>query len=105
MFSPGSRLQFSPSTVIASLALFFALGGGAAVAAQQFINGSRLTPHTVGFKQLSPQVLAALNASKNAAAKTTSGAQGPPGATGATGSPGPAGLTGSTGPAGPAGTP
>jgi len=99
MFSPKrSRLQLSPTTVIASLALFFALGGGAAVAAQQFINGSRITPHSINLKQLSPQAIAAL---EGKAGTSKTGASGTPGSQGATGSTGPAGPKGAAGPAGP----
>jgi len=104
MFSPGSRLKLSPTAVIASLALFFALGGGAAVAAQQFINGSRITPHTIGLKQLTPKAIATLEAGVSETTPKTT-VTGSPGTSGAAGSTGPAGKTGATGPAGPAGLP
>ena len=100
MFSPKRpRLQLSPSTVIASLALFFALGGGAAVAAQQFINGSRITPHSITLKQLSAQTIKELRGQAGSA-----GAQGAAGQTGAQGAAGQTGAKGAQGSAGTNGT-
>jgi hypothetical protein len=79
------RLHLTPSTVIASLALVFAMSGGAYAASRYVITST---------KQISPKVLASLK-----------GAAGKPGANGAAGATGPAGAgtAGATGPAGPQG--
>ncbi|HEY3970916.1 MAG TPA: hypothetical protein VGL79_05905 [Solirubrobacteraceae bacterium] len=74
------------TTVIACLALFFALGG-TAIAAQHYLITST--------SQIKPSVLAKL--------KGDAGATGAQGSTGSTGPAGPAGATGSEGPAGPQG--
>jgi hypothetical protein len=77
------------TTVIACLALFFALGG-TAIAAQHYLITST--------SQIKPSVLAKLKGDAGA-----TGAQGPAGAAGAAGPAGPTGATGSEGPAGPQG--
>jgi hypothetical protein len=79
------RLHFSPSTVIASLALVFAMSGGAYAANRYLITST---------KQISPKVLKALKG-----ANGTNGAPGPAGPAGPAG----AGSQGSAGPAGAAG--
>jgi Collagen triple helix repeat (20 copies) len=86
------RLHLSPATAIASLALVFAMTGGAYAASKYVITST---------KQISPKVLKSLQgkagpAGKNgvngtngaAGAQGTAGAQGPKGETGATGSDG-----------------
>ena len=82
------RLHVSPTTVIATLALVFAMTGGA-YAANKFLITST--------KQISPKVLKAL---KGASGKN--GAAGPAGPAGPAGA-GTAGAAGPQGPAGPAG--
>jgi hypothetical protein len=82
------RRHVNSTTVIAVLALIFAMSGGALAAKRYLINST---------KQLSPAVLKALK-----------GKTGPPGANGATGAPGANGATGkegSQGKEGPQGTP
>jgi hypothetical protein len=74
----------SPAVLIASLALFVALGGSA-VAARHFLITST--------RQIKPSVLHAL--------RGAAGARGPSGPAGAQGAPGPAGPQGPAGPAGP----
>jgi hypothetical protein len=74
------RLHFSPATVVAGLALVFAMSGGAYAAKKYLITST---------KQISPSVLKAL--------------QGKAGVAGAVGAPGAAGAQGPAGPAGPAG--
>jgi hypothetical protein len=87
MFSaPRKRLHVSPTTVIATLALIFAMTGGAYATTHFLITST---------KQISPKVLKSL---KGANGKT--GAAGPAGPAGAAG----AGTAGATGPQGPAGT-
>jgi hypothetical protein len=80
------RLHLSPTMVIATLALLFAMSGGAYAASRYVITST---------KQISPKVLKSLQG------KT--GATGAPGATGTTGPAGPQGSAGATGPVGPQG--
>jgi Collagen triple helix repeat (20 copies) len=78
MFSAiGRRVRFSPATVVATLALVFAMTGGAYAAKKYLITST---------KQISPSVLKSLQ-----------------GKAGVAGAPGPAGAQGAQGPAGPAG--
>lgn len=72
-----------PATIIAALALFVALGGGAAAYASGLISGKQIKNHSIPAKKLT-----------KAAIKSLHGKQGPAG---------PAGATGATGPQGPAG--
>jgi Collagen triple helix repeat (20 copies) len=74
--------------VVATLALFFALTGGALAAKHYLINST---------KQISPKVLKAL--------KGKTGARGPAGATGSPGATGPSGGAGATGASGATGVP
>jgi hypothetical protein len=81
-----SRLTYA--NVVATLALVFAMSGGALAASHYLINST---------KQINPKVLGALRGK---------GAEGPPGKNGApgpAGAPGPEGATGKTGPEGPPG--
>jgi hypothetical protein len=80
------RLHLTPSTVIATLALVFAMTGGAYAASKYLITST---------KQISPKVLKTL--------KGASGAKGANGASGPAGPTGPAGGAGPQGPQGPAG--
>jgi Collagen triple helix repeat (20 copies) len=89
MFS-ALRTRFTYANVAATLALVFAMSGGA-YAANKFLITST--------KQISPKVLKSLKGSSGA-----KGANGANGANGATGLAGPAGPGGSQGPQGPAGT-
>jgi hypothetical protein len=82
------RLRVSPATVIALLALVFAMSGGAFAAGRYLITST---------KQISPKVLKSL--AGKAGTGGAPGAQGPAGAVGA------AGPGGSQGPAGTPGTP
>jgi hypothetical protein len=79
----------SPTGVIASLALFFALGGSAVAANHYLVTSTR---------QIKPSVLNTLHG--NVGAKGPAGAAG---ARGANGQPGPAGGAGAQGPQGPQG--
>lgn len=85
-----------PALVIATLALFVALGGGAYAATGQ-INGSQLKNGTVQSWKLTHLAWRQLRGQTGPA-----GARGPAGAVGATGAQGP---RGDSGPQGPAGTP
>jgi hypothetical protein len=79
--------HISYANVVATLALVFAMGGGAAYAASHYLITST--------KQIKPSVLASL--------KGRAGPSGASGAAGAQGPAGPAGPTGSAGPQGPTG--
>jgi hypothetical protein len=79
------RRRFTYSNVVATLALVFAMSGGALAASKFLITST---------KQIKPSVLASLK-----------GKAGKAGANGAPGPAGPAGPAGGVGPAGPAGTP
>jgi hypothetical protein len=86
------RLHLTPSTLIATLALVFAMSGGAYAAGKYLITST---------KQISPKVLKSLQGKAGASgAQGAPGATGPAGATGATGAQGPAGTAGPQGPAG-----
>jgi hypothetical protein len=80
-----------PATVIAALALFVALGGGAAWASG-LINGSQIKNHSISTKKLTKKAIKQLHGARGAR-----GPAGPAGATGATGPQGPAGATGAPG--------
>lgn len=81
-----------PGTIIAVLALFVALGGGAAAYASGLISGSQIKNHSIPAKKLTKSAI-----------KSLRGQRGPAGPTGATGPQGPQGATGSRGPTGPQG--
>ncbi len=83
------RMHFSPATVIASLALVFAMTGGAFAAGRYLITST---------KQISPKVLKSLQGKAGA-----NGANGAQGSAGPVGPQGPAGAKGETGAAGAAG--
>src|ERR1051326_3498647 len=80
-----------PATIVASLALFVALGGGAALASG-LISGTKIENHTIAEKKLTNSAIRALRGQR--------GPRGLTGATGATGSTGPTGPGGAAGPAG-----
>jgi Collagen triple helix repeat (20 copies) len=94
MFS-AIRKRVTPATVIATIALVFAMSGGAYAAGKYVITST---------KQISPKVLKSLqdNTGKTGAAGPagSAGAQGSQGAAGPAGPAGPAGAKGETGPAG-----
>ena len=77
----GKQLRH-PATVIAALALFVALGGGAAWASGM-IRGSQIRNHSIASKKLTKRAI-----------KSLSGKPGPAGPAGLTGATGPAGLDG-----------
>jgi hypothetical protein len=104
-----TRTHITPTTVIATLALVFAMSGGAYAAGKYLI---------ISTKQISPKVLKSLQGKAGAKGATgaagatgpagpagsagagTPGAQGAPGAPGAPGKEGPAGKEGKQGPPG-----
>ncbi len=88
-----NRMHLTPATVIATLALVFAMTGGAFAAGHYLITST---------KQISPKVLKAL-AGKNGT-NGLPGAQGPQGPAGPTGPSGPAGKEGGAGTNGANGT-
>jgi Collagen triple helix repeat (20 copies) len=83
------RIHVSPATAIATLALVFAMTGGAYAAGHYLITST---------KQISPKVLKSLKGAKGA-----NGASGANGANGTAGPAGPAGPGGAQGPGGPQG--
>lgn len=76
-----------PATVIAALALFVALGGGAAAYASGLISGSQIKNHSIAENKLTKKAIKALR-----------GQRGPQGPAGQTGQTGPTGLQGPIGP-------
>lgn len=97
-----------PATVIAALALFVALGGGAASYASGLISGSQIKNHTIAENKLTSKAIKALRGQRGPTGATgATGATGPTGATGetgATGATGPQGIQGVQGPVGPSST-
>jgi hypothetical protein len=93
------RPHLTYSNLVASLALFVALGGTGYAATQ-------LAPNSVGTAQLKRGAVTAakISARTRRALKGKRGLQGPAGLTGATGAIGPAGAIGPTGPIGRTGT-
>ena len=86
------RLHLTPGTVIATLALVFAMTGGAYAAGKYVITST---------KQISPKVLKSLKgATGKAGATGATGATGPAGPQGPAGAAGAVGAKGETGPAG-----
>jgi hypothetical protein len=81
----------TPAVFISLLALFFALGGGAAVASG-LISGKQIADHSIAERKLTGRAIKALH-----------GSRGPAGPQGATGDPGPMGPQGPQGPQGPEG--
>jgi hypothetical protein len=89
-----TRIHITPSTIIATLALLFAMSGGAYAASKYLITST---------KQISPKVLKSLKgANGKNGANGTNGANGAAG-TGSAGPTGPGGVTGPAGGAGPTG--
>jgi hypothetical protein len=78
-----------PATIIAGVAMFLALGGGAAAYANGMISGSQIRNHSIGEKKLTRAAISSLR-----------GDRGRGGRRGPAGPPGPAGPAGPTGPAG-----
>jgi hypothetical protein len=86
------RIHVSPAPVIASLALVFAMSGGAYAASRYAITST---------KQISPKVLKALQGKAGAiGAQGSAGPAGPQGSAGSAGPQGPAGAVGAQGPKG-----
>ena len=85
------RMRVSPATVIAGLALVFAMTGGAYAAKKYLITST---------KQISPSVLKSLQGKAGAAGAAGAQGLGPAGAQGAQGPAGPAGAKGEAGAAG-----
>jgi hypothetical protein len=89
--TPRRRLRVAPSTVIASIALFAAVGGGTATAAK-LITGKDIARSAVTGKHVKDRSLTAADFRDS-----LTGPQGPAGPTGATGPRGPVGATGDRG--------
>lgn len=105
----GKQLRH-PATIVAALALFVALGGGAAWAGG-LIPGSRIKNHSIATRKLTKKAINSLRGLTGPAgpqgpqglAGTPGGPQGPAGPQGPVGPQGPKGATGATGAAGPQG--
>ena len=92
-----------PATILAAVALFVALGGGAAMASG-LVSGSQIKNHSIAAKKLTKSAIKSLHGQRGPQGLPgATGATGPQGATGATGPQGATGATGATGPQGPAG--
>lgn len=85
----------SPALGVALVALFVALGGGAAAYASGLIPGSQIRDHSIAEKKLTKKAITALQGQR--------GLTGPAGATGPVGPAGPAGGAGPPGAQGPPG--
>jgi hypothetical protein len=85
-----------PATIIAMLALFIALGGGAAAYASGLINGSQIKNHSISAKKLTAKALKQLKGNRGPAGPA--GIQGIQGIQGVQGVPGAKGDTGAIGP-------
>lgn len=83
------RFLKHPATVIATVALFVAIGGGTAAYASGLINGSQIKNHSIAAKKLTKSAISSLRGQR--------GPAGPAGPAGPTGPQGPKGDTGSTG--------
>ena len=86
-----------PATILAALAMFIALGSGAAVASR-LISGTQLVNHSVPAWKLTSRAVASLRGQQGPV-----GEQGPPGPQGVAGRIGPLGPIGPVGPMGPIG--
>ena len=83
------RFLKHPATVIATVALFVAIGGGTAAYASGLINGSQIKNHSIAAKKLTKSAINSLHGQR--------GPTGPPGPKGDTGAKGDTGSTGLTG--------
>ena len=88
------RVRVGYAGVIATLALFVALGG-TSVAAVSYINGKQIKPHSIPKNRLTKSAVRSLHGAK--------GAAGAPGQRGPTGAQGPQGIQGTQGVQGPIG--
>ena len=81
-----------PATIIATVALFIALGGGAAAYASGLINGAQIKNHSIAAKKLTNKALKQLKGNRGPAGPAEQqGIQGVQGVPGAKGDPGPIG--------------
>jgi len=81
-----------PATIIATVALFIALGGGAAAYASGLINGSQIKNHSIAAKKLTNKAIKQLHGARGPAGPAgVQGIQGVQGVPGAKGDPGPIG--------------
>lgn len=95
------RGHFSPALVVATVALFAALGGGA-YAAATFINGATIKPNSIPKNRLTSAAIRSLRGARGPRGFT--GARGPQGAQGSQGAQGAQGPQGTPGPQGPPGS-
>ena len=97
------RFHPSPALVVATAALFAALGGGA-FAASTFINGTTIKPNSIPKNRLTGAAIRSLRGARGprgfTGARGPQGVQGPQGAQGAQGAQGSQGAPGPQGPPG-----
>jgi hypothetical protein len=107
MMIRGMRPRLSYANVVASIALFIALGGGAYAAIKLpagSVGTKQIRKNAVGSAQVRDRSLLASDFKLGQLPKGAPGAAGSPGSAGPQGPPGPQGATGPAGPQGPAGT-
>jgi Collagen triple helix repeat (20 copies) len=90
------RARLTYSNVVATLALFLALGGGGAYAATQ-ITGRQIKDGSIAARDLDKNVRAQLAKAGSPGPRGAQGVTGPSGAVGATGATGPTGAPGTSG--------
>ena len=100
------RIRPTYASVVATLALFFALSGTAIAGAHLLITGANVKDHSLTGADFANHSIgfAKLSASTKAKLRGARGPAGPAGQAGATGATGATGAPGATGPAGPAGS-
>ena len=89
------RFLKHPATVIATVALVIAVGGGTAAYASGLIDGSQIKNHSIAAKKLTKSALKSLRGERGR--RGPAGPAGPAGATGAQGTQGPPGPQGPPG--------
>lgn len=91
------RFAKHPATVIATVALFIALGGGAAAYASGLINGSQIKNHSIAAKKLTAAAIKSLRGKRGPAGpRGTQGTQGIQGIQGVQGNQGQIGPSSAT---------
>jgi hypothetical protein len=98
------RRHVTYANVVSTLALFFVVAGGSAIAATKLIKGSQIAKGTIKGSNIAKSTITSGNvAAHTLLASDFKTGQLPAGAAGAAGPAGPAGATGPAGPTGPAG--
>jgi hypothetical protein len=90
------RFLKHPATVIATVALVIAVGGGTAAYASGLIDGSQIKNHSIAAKKLTKSAIESLRGKRGRTGPA--GSRGPAGPSGATGAQGPQGVPGKPAP-------